>query len=197
MHPTRIARRLLLSLTLIALAGCLPVPLGDPDKARLDPRLTGVWEWRDENGLINLAVFRPYDDHTWVVDVLSGEPGEGQAIRPVRRSTFKGWLATVKGQTFLTLAPLEVVSILPGERRQKTFVVAQVEIEAGLLTARGIDPGYKDFKNIGTASEFEREVAANLDDRRMYAATPVKATKWPEDQTPRLEKILEDFGKWR
>jgi hypothetical protein len=177
-------------------AGCLPVPLGDPEKARVDARLTGVWEWREENGQINLVVFRPYDDRTWVVDALTGEPGEGSAIRPVRRSTYKGWLTAVKGEMFVTLAPLDTVSLLPGERRQKTFLVARLSIEGDLLTARGIDPSFKDFKDIGTASELEREITASLGEPRMYAK-PIKATRWPEDQSPRLEKILEDFGKWK
>jgi hypothetical protein len=194
-----LARRPFACLALLAaplfLAACLPVPVGDPDKSKLDARVTGVWEWRDQ-GVIHLVTFRPYDDHTWVVDVLDGEPGEGAAIRPVRRTTFKGWLTAIKGETFLTLAPLDTVSLLPGERRQKSFVVARVKIEGDLMTARGIDPDFKKLKDVGTASELEREIADNLDDVGLYVKA-VKCTKWPEDQTPRLEKILEEFAKWK
>jgi hypothetical protein len=174
------------------------VPVGDPEKSKVDPRYTGVWEWRAEGGVINLAVFRPYDDRTWIVDVLGGEAGEGAAaaIRPVRRNTFKAWLTPIKGQTFLTMAPLETVSLLPGERRQKSFVVARVRIEGDLLTARGVDPEFKKLKEVGTASELEREIAENLEDGRLYV-TSIRATKWAEDQAPRLEKILEGFARWK
>src|SRR5436190_19605251 len=133
-------------LVVLFLAGCLPVPVGDPEKAKIDARYTGVWEWREEGGAINLAVFRPYDDHTWVIDVLTGEAGEGAAIRPTRRSAFKAWLTAIKGETFLTMAPLETASLLPGERRQRSFLVARVKIEGDLLTARGIEPEFKQLK---------------------------------------------------
>ena len=36
----------------------------------------------------------------------------------------------------------------------------------------------------------------NLDDVTLYVKA-IRATKWAEDQTPRLEKILEEFGKWK
>jgi hypothetical protein len=180
---------------LLLIAGCLPVPLGDPEKSKLDARYTGVWEWRDA-GVVNLAVFRPYDGRTWAVDVLTAEPGEGAALKPVRRSTFKAWLTTVKAETFLTMAPLDTVSLLPGESRQKVFLVARVRVDGDMLTARGVDPKYAKLKDVGTATELERIVAANLDDVDLYVKTLV-ATKWPEDQTPRLEKILEDFAKWK
>ena len=45
-------------------------------------------------------------------------------------------------------------------------------------------------------AELERVVTDNLDDVAMYVKTLI-ATKWPEDQHARLEKILEDFAKWR
>ena len=113
-----------------------------------------------------------------------------------REGAFKAWLTTVKSETFLTMAPLETVSLLPGESRQKTFIVARVRIDGDMLSARGIDPKYKKLKDVGTATELERVVGENLDDVDMYVKT-LHATKWPEDQTPRLEKILEDFAKWK
>ena len=96
----------------------------------------------------------------------------------------------------MTLSPLETVSLLRGEKRQKSFVVARVKVEGDLLTARGVDPEFKKLKEVGTASELEREIGENLEDGRLYVKS-VRATKWAEDQAPRLEKILEAFGKWK
>ena len=73
---------------------------------------------------------------------------------------------------------------------------ARVKVEGDLLTARGVDPQFKKLKDVSTGSELEREIVENFDDVGLYVKA-VKETKWPEDQTPRLEKILEDFAKWK
>ncbi len=55
---------------LLGLSACLPVPLGDPAKSKADSRFFGVWEWRDSRA--HRAVIRPWDEHTLIVDILSG-----------------------------------------------------------------------------------------------------------------------------
>ena len=91
---------------LLSVGGCVGVPLGDPAKSTADSRLFGVWEWRD--GHINRAVVRPWDQRTYVIDVLTGDPtGDGTAIAPRERNVFKAWLTDVAGQTFLTMQPIE------------------------------------------------------------------------------------------
>ena len=75
---------LVMLMGLMGLAACLPVPLGDPAKSKADSRYLGVWEWRD--GRVHRAVIRPWDEKTFVVDVLTGELWGGAAIDgPVRR----------------------------------------------------------------------------------------------------------------
>jgi hypothetical protein len=180
---------------LLGLAACLPVPLGDPAKAKLDPRLTGVWEWH-ENGQVQLAVFRPYDEHTYIVDGLTGEPGEGDAIKPLSREMLKGWLTTVKGETFLTMESLQTVGSIPGETRQKYFIVARIKIEGDVITATGIDPEYAKLKEIGTSTALERMISENIDDPKMYLK-PIMATKWDNDQVVKLEKIQDAFKDWK
>src|SRR5689334_9692340 len=93
----------ILAAGLLGLASCLPVSLGDPDKSKVDARLNGVWEWRD-NGKIELAIFQPYDERTYFVDVLTGEAGDAGAIKPLQRDIYKAWLTSVKGETFITMA---------------------------------------------------------------------------------------------
>jgi hypothetical protein len=57
------------------LLACMPVPIGDPERSRIDPDLTGVWaviasgESFDESGFY---VFEPYDKRTWLKK-LGGE----------------------------------------------------------------------------------------------------------------------------
>lgn len=64
---------------LVLMAGCLdwewdPVPLGDPEKSRIDPWYSGLWWDGDE-----VWVFEPYDKRTWLVSfywIKYGDCGE-------------------------------------------------------------------------------------------------------------------------
>lgn len=178
---------------LLGLCSCLPVPLGDPEKSKVDARFNGVWEWRD-GGKMYLVIFQPYDDRTYFVDALTGEPGEGNAVKPLGRDIYKSWLTKVRGETFLTMAPLEGVGALPGAKPTK-YLVAKVKIEGDTLTAYGIDPEYKKLKDVATPTALEKMISENMDDTTMFLK-PIMATKWDADQVEKLEKIREGFREW-
>jgi hypothetical protein len=51
----------------IGLTGCLPslpVPVGDPEKSRIDPYISGIWMIEDDS---LFYVFEPYDKRTWLL----------------------------------------------------------------------------------------------------------------------------------
>jgi len=43
----------------------LPAPVGDPERSRMDPALSGVWVSLSDDGWI--FIFEPYDKRTWLV----------------------------------------------------------------------------------------------------------------------------------
>jgi hypothetical protein len=47
----------------------LPVPIGDPEKSRIDPAMTGAWI-TDMDSDAWLLIFEPYDKRTWLVSWL-------------------------------------------------------------------------------------------------------------------------------
>ena len=53
----------------------LPVPIGNPEKSRIDPALTGAWITTEggEDGAWVL-VFEPYDKRTWLLTWMALEP---------------------------------------------------------------------------------------------------------------------------
>ncbi len=58
----------------------LPVPIGDPEKSRIDPAMSGIWLAADETEGWLLAL-EPYDKRTWLVtwmmiDAATGENDE-------------------------------------------------------------------------------------------------------------------------
>jgi len=61
----------------MSLLACLPVPVGDPEKSRIDPQLSGQWFMLDEEVVVFL---QPYDERTWLV--LIGEASFDEDICP-------------------------------------------------------------------------------------------------------------------
>jgi hypothetical protein len=54
----------------LGLTACLPtfpVPVGNPEKSRIDPYITGIWMLEDEDVFY---IFEPYDKRTWVLSAL-------------------------------------------------------------------------------------------------------------------------------
>jgi hypothetical protein len=177
---------------LTALAGCLPFPVGDPAKATADSRLFGVWEWRDAH--VNRAVIRPWDSHTYVIDVLTGDPtgDTGQTIAPKSRDVFKAWLADIKGQTFLTMQPIDTIGTVNGDDRQPSYIVARIKLEGTTLTIDAVDPQFKPLQDIKTQADLEQLIAANLGNPKLFTS-PTIATRWTTDQMKGLEKLQDSF----
>lgn len=53
---------------LLACIDLMPAPVGNPEKARIDPWLTGLWLAEDQ-----VWVFDPYDKRTWLMSIYSIE----------------------------------------------------------------------------------------------------------------------------
>jgi hypothetical protein len=72
---TRVLLLLPLFLGLVACLPSFPVPVGDPEKSRIDPYISGIWvsTWDDGKAVL---VFEPYDKRTWLLSItdISAEP---------------------------------------------------------------------------------------------------------------------------
>jgi hypothetical protein len=180
---------------LLGLAACLPVPLGDPAKSKADSRFFGVWEWRD--GRVHRAIMRPWDERTLIVDILSGDLAEDGTTKPRERDIYKAWLTDIKGQTFMTLQPIETVGMVNGDARQSYFIVARVKIDGTTLTAMALDPEFKKLKEAPNREALERIVSASLDDPKLFTTTPIVAARWSVDQMKGLEKLQDAFREWK
>lgn len=51
----------------LSLLACLPVPVGDPDKSRIDPDLSGVWYMAGDGAIVLLE---PFDKRTWLMSAV-------------------------------------------------------------------------------------------------------------------------------
>jgi hypothetical protein len=175
---------------MVGMVACLPVPLGDPAKAVADARYVGAWQWK-EGDRNHVTTIRSWDDRTYVVDIMMFE-GELASPTPKGRLVYKGWLADVKGKTFLNLQQIEFLTGLPGEKREKYFMIAKLELSGDQLTATGLDGGYEPFKTITTTTDLEKVVGEKMDDAKMWAK-PIVAKKLGQDQMDALEKLAKKY----
>ena len=115
------------------LLACMPVPIGDPERSRIDPELTGVWavlssgEYTDEPGFY---VFEPYDKRTWLVSGAGLEEGDDSDLSKYDLTSYAGfvelvadddqiyideiavykaWLKKLGGEVFMTWEPKIVI----------------------------------------------------------------------------------------
>ncbi len=111
---------------LAGLLACMPVPIGDPERSRIDPDINGVWVM-DEEGDFAMYAFEPYDKRTWLVTGAAIEAGPGFAgelpepesaeeylqmldaydigdngITSPHTVVYKAWLAKIGGVRFMT-----------------------------------------------------------------------------------------------
>ena len=130
---TRSASGALLMLVIIpgivGLLACMPVPIGDPERSRIDPEITGVWLGLDDNEPAFYA-FESYDKRTWLLTIVPIEEGNeadwedyqlskyADLNRLIENETvgedgatatgvslYKAWLTKLGGEWFMTLEP--------------------------------------------------------------------------------------------
>jgi hypothetical protein len=177
---------------IVLLPSCVGVPVGDPEKSKADSRFVGVWEWRDAQ--LNRAIIRAWDQKTYVIDVLSGV--DTGTLQPRSRYVYKGWLTDIKGQTFLTMQPADLVGMMNGDERPKYYIVAKVKLEGTTLTALGLNTDFPKLKEAATSAALEQLIAENIEDPKLYA-TPIVATKWTPEQMKGLDKLVETFKEFK
>ncbi len=112
------------------LLACMPVPIGNPEKSRIDPALSGVWFWAEGESFDGSGFYllQPYDKRTWLIVGIGIEEGSEADFSDVEiesvedifeflRETpigasgivpsdevilYKAWLTKLGGVTFMT-----------------------------------------------------------------------------------------------
>ena len=125
---------LILIPVIVGLLACMPVPIGDPERSRIDPKISDVWAIMDE-GDDGFIVFEPYDKRTWLVTFVPIEEGDeadlgdfdlesysdlaefidkepvvgSNGVTAGKTSSFKAWQTKLGGKWFMTLEPKMVI----------------------------------------------------------------------------------------
>ena len=182
-----IAFAVLLVPVIIGLTACLPVPIGNPERSRLDSDMTGVWLGFD-NGV---TYFEPYDKRTWLVttvgisapkdcipagteddyDKFIAWLEEEQCASAEKAAIFKAWRSKHGKQWFLTMQPMATVD----DASQDPFaddVWFVYRIDKASRDAFGllmIDPDFSGFSDLPEKRRaYEKVIRQNAANEDMY-----------------------------
>ena len=179
------------------LLACMPVPIGDPERSRVDPALNGIWVSEDFD---SVWIFQPYDKRTWLIrafdiadmtstrvnntpDVKSYEELV-EAMEDIRFGDdgftsnevqlYKAWHTKIKRQRFITWQGTAYFDA-EGMYEPEMWLVWKIgELSDDSLALYLMNGEYSGFKGVDkTRRAYERVVRKNVDDPELYSEDPL------------------------
>ena len=180
---------ILLAPLIIGLAACLPVPIGDPERSRLDSDMTGVW--LEVDGEPFVTMFEPYDRRTWLVTTAGMESRENCAPPVVpagydelvewleaescagadRAAIYKAWRSKHGGYWFLTMEPMALLSDESDDpfAEGAWFVYRIRKIGADSFELHLVNPDFEGFDGLPEKPRaYEKIIRKNVDNKDLY-----------------------------
>lgn len=190
------SRRLFIALIgfaiIVGLIGCLEMPLGDPEKSKVDNQYVGLWLQKnagnDNNDLISVI---PYDARTYVVTDMSFSRDPQQRPQPKSEMIYKMWLTDINGATFATLEPKDPATLLPNAG--KFYEVLKISRQGNTITAQDISEQFVKDANITTPQALEKLITENFQNPALYGNTATFDLLAP-GQTDDAKSILSAFN---
>ena len=173
----RMARSLAM-LAIFAMVGCLPYPLGDPEKSQIDPKLSGYWASVSYDQKEVVALF-PFDQHTYVLEEVKLKKQDEKWQPDGPPQLYKGWLTQIRGQQFMTLDYLQ--QRLPSSTDQKAYPVLRLTATPEGMLVRMVKSDFEPMKNVKSSGEVEQLIAKELDNPDLYSGDGAKFRRLDPD----------------
>ncbi len=174
------------------LLACMPVPIGDPERSRVDPELTGVWavlSTGDYDGEPGFYVFDRYDKRTWLVSGAGLEQGDDSDLAQYelasyegfvelaaadeniyieRISVYKAWLKKLGGEVFMTWEPK--LALDDGIAEPDVWLVFRIIKDgADTILMQMVDGESDLFDDVKkTRRAYEKVISKNADNPELY-----------------------------
>ncbi len=198
---------------LLALLACLPVPIGNPERSRIDPAMTGVWVATEGDLAPALWLMEPYDARTWLVTWIGIDEPDAASLTEVAPPSadplavlereglaapeivaFKAWLRTIRGKRFLVLEPKMVVRDEAGMTPENWYVFAVGAPTEGTLGLRMLNQDLDAFDDAETSADYEAAIKREIDNPRLLADDLQKLVRIPASEFARVEALLKSAG---
>ncbi len=176
----------------------MPVPIGDPERSRIDPEISGVWVMLGD-GDDAFYTFEPYDKRTWLLTGVPIEEGEGADLGDYDLETYedlvalmnnepigddgatatsiilyKAWRSRLGGEWFMTWEPKGLLGE-DGFNPDYWIVLRFTKPDAdtiNLYLVNGEAAAFKDVQK--TRRAYERVLKRNLENKDVISKEPLR-----------------------
>ena len=164
---------------LAGLLACMPVPIGDPERSRIDPDISGVW-LIEEDGDFAMYAFQPFDKRTWLVtgaEIEAGPHFDGElpdaetaedylqmldtystgdsGITSPTTVAYKAWLAKIGGVRFMTWEPVGGFDSEGSFTPEYWMVFRLVKVSANQFELRMVNIEHDGFEHLVMPDDYE------------------------------------------
>lgn len=180
---------------IVGLLACMPVPIGDPERSRIDHEISGVWVWLSGDEQAFYA-FEPYDKRTWLLTGVPIEEGDEadlgdyelenytELTRLIENETvgddgatatevvmYKAWRTRLGGEWFMSWEPKALFGEA-GFKPDVWFAFRMDRPDENSLDLYMI--GDKLFKDVEeTRRAYERVIKKNVKNDDLYSGQPI------------------------
>ena len=207
-------RQLMLAMILLpVLTACLPVPVGNPEKSRIDPALSGAWRVASADDEQMLMVLDPFDKRTWLVTLIglddTGDNRAGQNSAPqvpfnafiahrfrvASLGVYKCWLTRIGGETFMTWESKTLSETLPDMVPEQWWVFRVRKSSDDTFYLDSFDYSIDGLDKVTTSKDAEKIIRRHVDDPGFFKEKDApRLDRLPADDVAALPRLLEDFG---
>jgi hypothetical protein len=176
-------------LLVIGFVGCISIPLGDPEKAKVDDKLLGAWLTKpSDDGKQSLFTIVPYDSRTCLVAEMGFEK-DGDTTKASGRFDWKMWLVDIKGTTFASLEMKNPQTAV--EPLEERYAIARIKRDGDTISLQLVKDEF--VKGAKTSADLEKLVGDNVSNDAMYddAMTLVRVGA---DQKEAVGKMMDLFN---
>ena len=219
MHRSRAGFLLTLALLplLIGVWACFPVPVGNPEKSRIDPSMSGLWLGEEA-----LIVLDPYDKRTWLIsrfefstrldsdskgtDESAGDSSdEGFSNLELLRKNqleidgvgiYKGWLTKIKSERFITWESKTLTETLPDMAPEYWLVFRVRQGSDEVMHFDWINPNHEEFDDVKTRSQAEKFIRRHMNDPEFFLddGESLLLGRLSKGDYEAASRLIEEFG---
>jgi hypothetical protein len=183
---------------LLAAVGCIAIPLGDPEKSKVDDKLVGIWMNKpQDDGTQTMYTVTAYDSRTYFVSYFTFTKDK-DAVTAKDRMDWKMWLTDVGGQRFATLQMITPQLLLgdpDSKDNDEKYAIVKLTLDGDKLTVQAINDDFIKSSNIQNSKELEDFIAKNLDNSKLFNSDSEVETRVKDDQNDAASAVLKAFGQ--
>jgi hypothetical protein len=201
---------------IIGLLACMPVPIGNPERSRVDPEITGAWFFAGD-GDPAFYVFEPWDKRTWLLAgvpleegadadfgdynlesdeelarLIAAEPVGENGATATETVLYKAWMTKLGGVWFMTWEPKGLFG--SEQFAPDSWFVFRVEkpdqetLELTLIGGKKFFPD--DLEK--TRRAYERVIKKHAKNPEMYTEEPWPLVKVADEHMGFFEDLAEE-----